>query len=600
MTHRFVWIVVAVLFCGCSALSMRSQSPEDDVAEEAEKRQLVGDCATAFGLYPVKVEGIGLVTGLPGTGSDPAPSSERTQLLSEMQTIGVHNPNAVLASPNTDMVLIRGYLRPGIQKGDHFDIEVRVPARSENTGLRGGWLMKTRLTELAVAGGYLRKGSLAAMSEGPILVDPSIAADGDKVLLGRGRVLNGGISQVSRPLGLVIKPNFRTVSMAAQLGNAVNRRFHTYKSGVKIGVSKPKTDQFIELVIHPRYKDNIERYVRVIRALPIRESSEEQLARLALLERNLLDPITAAPAALKLEAIGKDAIPVLKKGLTSPDVEVRFYAAEALAYLDDKSAAAPLGEIARDQPAFRAFAMAALGAMDDFNAYEALRGLLPSASAETRYGAFRALWHMNDQDVLVRDEKISTEFHYKALEVDGPAMVHFTRNTRPEIVVFGRDLRLQAPIALEAGPRIMVNSVGNDQVSVSRFAVGEAPQKRTVSCSVDEVIRTIAALGGTYPDVVQALQQAKATKALPARLEMEAVPKAGRTFDREAEAFDEAEAAVAGNRAEELPEGLNDFAVEDTEDETASAGDLTGENEAETSQNPGYFRRLWSKMSGGN
>lgn len=600
MTHRFVWLVVAGLFCGCSALSMRSQSPEDTADESAEKRQLVGDCATAFGLYPVKVEGIGLVTGLPGTGSDPAPSSERTQLLSEMQTIGVHNPNAVLAAPTTDLVLIRGYLRPGIQKGDHFDIEVRVPARSENTGLRGGWLMKNRLTELAVAGGYVRKGSLAAFSEGPILVDPSLAADGDKVLLGRGRVLNGGISQISRPLGLVIKPSFRTVSLAAQLGNAINRRFHTYKSGVKVGVAKPKTEQFIELTLHPRYKDNIERFVRVVRALPIRESAEEQLARMALLERNLLDPITSSAAAFKLEAIGKEAVPVLKKGLASPDVEVRFFAGEALAYLDEKSAAAPLGEIARDQPAFRAFAMAALGAMDDFDAYEALRGLLPSPSAETRYGAFRALWSMNENDVMVRDEKISSEFHYKVLEVEGPPMVHFTRNTRPEVVVFGRDVRLQAPIAVEAGPRIMVNSVGTDQVSISRFAVGEAPQKRVVSCSLDEVIRTIAQLGGTYPDVVQALQQAKATKALSARLEMEAVPRAGRTFEREAEAFASAEATATGDRAEELPEGLSDFEVETAEDETASAADPSGENEAETSQNPGYFRRWWSKMSGGN
>ena len=606
MKHGLVASAVAVIAisCGCSALSMRSQSPEDEIAESADKRQLVGDCATAFGLYPVKVEAVGLVTGLPGTGSDPAPSSERSRLLTEMQTLEVKNPNAVLASPTTDLVLIRGYLRPGIQKGDHFDIEVRVPARSENTGLRGGWLMRSRLTELAVAGGAVRAGSLAAMAEGPILVDPSVAADGDRVLLGRGRVLNGGISNVSRPLGLVIKPAFRTVSMSSMLGVAVNRRFHTYKQGVKIGVAKPKTEQFIELIVHPRYKDNIERFVRVVRALPLRESSEEQLARLALLERNLLDPITSSAAALKLEAIGKDAVPVLKKGLESPDVEVRFYAAEALAYLDDKSAAAPLGEIARDQPAFRAFAMAALGAMDDFEAYESLRALLPSTSAETRYGAFRALWHMNEHDAIVRDERISSEFHYSTVDVDGPPMVHFTRNTRPEIVIFGRDVRLQAPFALEAGPRIMANSNGPDQVAISRFAVGEPDQKRIVSNSLDEIIRAIADLGGTYPDVVQVLQHAKTSKALPARLEMEAVPKAGRTFEREAEAFAAAEASANADQAEDseaeeeldsILEGTDPSAsVEPTTDLNL---EISTENGAETSQKPGYFRSWLGKMS---
>ncbi len=58
-------VIAVALSCGCSALNMRSQSPEDEIAESADKRQLVGDCATAFGLYPVKVEAVGLVTGLP-------------------------------------------------------------------------------------------------------------------------------------------------------------------------------------------------------------------------------------------------------------------------------------------------------------------------------------------------------------------------------------------------------------------------------------------------------------------------------------------------------------------------------------------------------
>ena len=52
------------------------------------------------------------------------------------------------------------------------------------------------------------------------------------------------------------------------------------------------------------------------------------------------------------------------------------------------------------RPAFRAFALAALSAMDDMAAYDALDQLLEVPSAETRYGAFRALWAMNPQDDL--------------------------------------------------------------------------------------------------------------------------------------------------------------------------------------------------------
>ena len=109
------------------------------------------------------------------------------------------------------------------------------------------------------------------------------------------------------------------------------------------------------------------------------------------LEQQLGDPLTAANAAMRLEAIGNDqAKRDSQQGLASNDPEVRFYAAEALAYLDETAAVEPLADVARDEPAFRVNALAALSAMDDVMAYDALRALLEVSSAETRYGAFRA------------------------------------------------------------------------------------------------------------------------------------------------------------------------------------------------------------------
>ena len=51
---------------------------------------------------------------------------------------------------------------------------------------------------------------------------------------------------------------------------------------------------------------------------------------------------------------------------------MRFYAAEALAYLDVTEAVAPLAKAAVDEPAFRINAVAALGTMHDGAASEAL------------------------------------------------------------------------------------------------------------------------------------------------------------------------------------------------------------------------------------
>src|SRR5687768_18096942 len=51
--------------------------------------------------------------------------------------------------------------------------------------------------------------------------------------------------------------------------------------------------------------------------------------------RSTLFPYTTLFRSLQLEAIGKEAIPTLKKGLKSRDLETRFHSAEALAYLDE-------------------------------------------------------------------------------------------------------------------------------------------------------------------------------------------------------------------------------------------------------------------------
>ena len=197
----------------------------------------------------------------------------------------------------------------------------------------------------------------------------------------------------------------------------------------------------------------------MVRSLPLRESAAQQHARLTLLERQLLDPITAAPAAIRLEALGKDGLDALHKGLAADDEEVRFYSAEGLAYLDDAAAAPILGQLAREVPAFRAYALTALSAMEDYSAYEALRDLLDAQSAETRYGAFRALWAMDERDPLVKGEDLGGQFSYHVLDTKGPPMVHVSRSHRAEIVIFGQDQELLTPLALDAGSEIMVNSL---------------------------------------------------------------------------------------------------------------------------------------------
>lgn len=542
---KTVWtfgLSAVLLLCGCSVwnpLSVRSQSPDPEETPVSSTR-LVGDLAVPYGLHRIQVDAVGFVTGLKGTGSDPQPSNERSLVMREMQRRGVETPNALLASTNTSLVKVRGYLTPGIQKGDRFDLEVRVLSGSETTSLRGGKLWSCDLKQLALmSDNRIHSGHELATGKGSILVDPTPEGEASKVLQCRGRVLGGGVAHQSRPLMLVLKPDHQSVRNSARVEAAVNRRFHSFDHGNKIGVAKAKTHEVIELVVHPRYYDNVERYLRVIRSLPLRETEREQSQRLAVLEKQLLDPISSSRAALQLEAIGKRGVEILQKGLRSNDPEVRFCSAESLAYLDESGVAEYLAEAAANEPAFRVFALAALSAMEDYDSQAQLRKLLDAPSAETRYGAFRALKARRSADPLIRGLNLKEQFMLHVLPTSAAPMVHVARSKQPEIVLFGKGQTLSMPLSIEAGNEIMINSAPDGQVVLAKYSVGEPDQRRTVSPHVEEVIGAIVDLGGTYPDVVQALQEAKTAGSLASRLEVDALPKAGRAYDRAAKSEDE-------------------------------------------------------------
>jgi hypothetical protein len=530
------------LSMGCMGPIFRPQSPDAALTEteapagSAGQTRLISAVAHPYGMNYVKVENVALVTGLAGTGEDPAPSPQRAALLAEMNRRGIEHPNEVLASPNTSLVLVRAFLRPGIEKGETFDVEVRTPSRSDTTSLRGGMLLETRLSEAAVLGGQIRYGHEAAIAQGSILVDPSATPDKDDAGSTQGVVLSGGVAIKSRKIGLVLDHEHQSIRLSQNVAKAVSDRFHTYVDSRRMGVATPKTDEYIELTVHPRYKENIGRYMRVIRNIAITESPVGRLARLELLRNQLLDPVTAELAAIRLEAIGDDAVDILKEGAKSTDPEVRFHSAEALAYLDVTEAVAPLSQAAIETPAFRIAALAALGSMKDGASFEALYEMLSQSNIRTRYGAFRALSLMEPDDPRIVGVKLGDrptgKFNYHVLQVAGPPTIHVTRSHRPEVVLFGADHPLQMPLMLDAGPRIMVNGLRGDQITISRFGPNEPTQERVVPPNVDAVIHAVVDLGGEYPDVVQMLRQAKESGALKSRLREDALPEPNTPYER--------------------------------------------------------------------
>ena len=156
----------------------------------------------------------------------------------------------------------------------------------------------------------------------------------------------------------------KSVRTAQILEKVVNERFQHGEDADHKGVCTAKNDGYLVLRVPPAYHQNQDGFFRIVQLLPMVDTAALRAQRMASWGKELLDPKTSGVAALKLECLGLTASEILQTGLKSSDGNVRFFAAEALAYLDDPSGAEALCETAIHLPKFRAYALAALASID--------------------------------------------------------------------------------------------------------------------------------------------------------------------------------------------------------------------------------------------
>ncbi|MDR3233470.1 MAG: flagellar basal body P-ring protein FlgI [Planctomycetaceae bacterium] len=538
----FISLIPLVFLTGCSNVFSNKDAQKnalmpEQLAREIEngKTMLVGDYSVVGNLSPMPVRGFGLVVGLSGTGGDDANSLPYKEVYDGMNRRGIQGIRDILASPTTAVVEILGYIRPGCRSDDRFDVQVMLPPETTAKSLRGGKLLTTKLREMSVIGGQLRESKTFAFAEGPIIVDDPLASEASNPTgLKKGMILNGGTAKEPRTLSLVMKAGNESAFITDRIAKEINHRFFISGSHRK-GIANAVSDSVIILDIHPDYADDISRYIRIVQSIACYENPAKQQERLEKLKAELLNPETSQKAAFQLEAVGKSGIEALKPGLSSSDGEVRFHSATSLAHLGDGTSAKILTEIAKNEPAFRVYALTALGVMrNDIEAEMSLRDLLHVPSAETRYGAFRTLKTRNPFDPAIRGEILGEQypFSYHGITTNVQPMVHISLHRLPEIVLFGTDITLRQPFGLDAGPVIFINGQTPGIVTVNRFAVTGVDEKRTVPNRLDAVIRAVVDLGGTYPDVVQLLRQGDAAKVLSCRLEIDCLPMPNREYRR--------------------------------------------------------------------
>jgi flagellar basal body P-ring protein FlgI len=549
----------------------------------------VGDWAIVIGKQTQKVEGVGLVVGLNGTGSDPEAGVYREELLNQMRKANVDSPASILASPNTSLVIVRATIPAGISPADPLDVSIELTPNSGTTSLEGGYLMRTMLREVLMTGSDIKEGFALASAYGPIMIGDEKNPTNPKI----GRVPGGARAKKEVPFRLALKEKHQSIRSSAMLQEVINRRFALKIGPESRGVATAKSDEFLELKVPQVYHQNQARFFQVVKLLPIVDREDMRAARLTQWRDELKNPKLAGVAALRLEGLGQSGVVILEEGLKCKDLESRFFAAEALAYLQKETGVEVLKEAAMKSPELRAFALAALAAADQSAAMMALRTLMSHPDPVIRYGAFSALRTADPENgylgrvAVMKDRKendatdnmaaaiddiqsrkrrgaaLDDPFQLYVVPSEGPPMIHYTKTHRAEIVIFGENQKLEPPIVLGGGGSIILNASENDgKVEISRITRNSIDFEKKVvsSLMLSEIIREVANLGATYPEIVELLNSASRQYNLEGQLLVDAKPVTSEKYTQ---------VQLAGKRLDEKPK--RDDAVKQ-----ASAGEPEG------------------------
>lgn len=574
---RYFWVLGVLLLglAGCVSPQTRAQSAEDVERDKDLDTRLVGDVTEVSNVQQIQVSGVGLVTGLEGTGHAPA-GTFRTMLEQQLRKQKVENVKALLDSPNNCLVLVTAFIPAGARRGDVLDIEITLPPGSKATSLRGGYLQDCTLRDYDNTKSLLPKyqgsdrmlpGHILAHARGPLLVgfgNPDEPAEQR-----RARIWGGGISNLERPFYLLLKNDDKSARIANAVAERLNLMFQddlkaqqiiqqnqrlyllddvtqqvNHKQETSLGTSemaKAVNKELINLRVPYAYRYNAERYLRVVRLMPLREAPEQQGRYRRRLQKMLLDPADTIRAALRLEALGKESVPALKRGLESEYPLVRFAAAEALAYLGSTSGVEELAHLAEQQPDLRMYCLMALSGLDEGICRTKLAEMLTLEDASLRCGAFRALRLLDESAPRLRKdlggEFLGQSFWLHQVAPRSTRLVHFALGKKAEIVLFGEDIQVGA-VKVLAGSEFAVSvEQGDDRCTVSRITNQGAITRKQCTLRLDAVIRVMAELGAGYPEVVdllrklddrQALNCSVATNTLPTMISVEDLADAGR------------------------------------------------------------------------
>jgi hypothetical protein len=557
---------------GCLHPMTRFQKEDDSPDNKDPEVKTIGDVTEVANASSIVVSGVGLVTGLEGTGGGTPPGIYRTMLEKELARLKVENVKQILASENNALVLVAALIPAGVHRGDPLEVEVTLPPYSGVKSLRGGVLQECYLSNYESTkqlspdtntGNRYLKGHILAKAQGPLMVGFGAgegsrrpnqnrpAAAPESMNEKQARIWGGGVSLIDRPFYLTLNNDQQFARIANAVAERINQTFHddSRKRLLLLGkVTDRIGDRFngpagannaagptaralnretVYVRVPWEYRLDPERYLRVARLIPLEDTPRVHNEYRSEMARRLLNPKKTMSAALRLEALGSESIDLLKTGLQSDNVLVRFSSAEALAYLGSPSGGEELARLVQDQPRLRAYALTALTSLNESICHVKLAELMLSPHAETRYGAFRALFTMDERDPEVQGRLLNETFWLHEVAPQSPPLVHISGSRRVEIVLFGAAPSFVPPFSLVSAEYTVTAGPSDDKCTIGYFPMHRGGvQRRQCSLKVDEVLQALTDLGCGYPEATDVLLQAHQSGCLNCSVRLEALTPA--------------------------------------------------------------------------
>jgi len=549
-------LLLVLCLSGCVNPQMRAKLAEETEKEKDLDIRTVGEVSVIGNVGPMQIHGVGLVTGLDGTGHCPQgfyrnileqyllkhSGPRGGEIVNDQQKIKVKQ---VLEDPNNCLVIVTGYVPAGARKGDRFDVDVKLPEGSKATSLAGGtlvvtdlrvWERESNLSERHANSNQLHSGHVFATAKGQLIVGFGENRDANE--LKQGRIWQGGISRIDRPYVFMMNRDDKSLRIANAVAERINFMYqddphskavlsdqqkqiklmgtvarqlnqtHDQNSLSQSEMAKAVSKDIINVRVPFAYRFDHERFLRIARLTPITDKDVDLPRYRKRLEKMLMDPHDTMRAAMRLEAMGRDSVPMLMSGLESDHPFVRFASAEALAYLGNTAGVETLSRLAQEHPILANHCTIALANLGESICRHKLGDLLTSDQPALRCAAFHAMTLLDNEETRLGGLNINDSFWLYRQPNAPNAMVYYSTGKRAQIVCYGRNIILSPKTRMMVGKDFTVTvSEGTNQCVVKRITT-QGEEKKVCTARLDEVVTALSDVGAAYPDLVDFLRRA--------------------------------------------------------------------------------------------